>query len=385
MAFAAVNQVLLPQRFKDAGMSHPESLVASLNAAGALVALFANVLLGAFSDRSRSRVGRRTPFIVVGSLVAGVSIYLTYAFTTPSLIILLWCGFQLGLNALLAPFVATMSDRIPENGRATMSAVYGIGLSIGGAIGATVGKIFINSQQAGFLLGAIALGVTGILVTLIWPKEPSARDIPKERSGAWSVLRSFIPPTRDCRDFYIALVGRLLMMMGYYATMGMLLYVLESYVGLGKDSAASTLAIISVINMVVAVVASLIAGYISDHFQRRKVMVLTCAAVFAVSFVFPFFWAEPWAMIASAAIGGFALGIYNACDGALNVDVLPSKDEAGKDLGFLNLSNTVGQVLGPIVAAQLFRSLGTFRPIYPIAMALVLVSMLFIVPIRKAR
>ncbi|KFI72314.1 glycoside-Pentoside-hexuronide [Bifidobacterium minimum] len=232
-----------------------------------------------------------------------------------------------------------------------MSAVYGIGLSIGGAIGATVGKIFINSQQAGFLLGAVARGVTGILVTLIWPKEASARDILKEHAGVWSVMRSFIPPTRDCRDFCLALVGRLLMMMGYYVTMGMLLYVLESYVRLGKDSAASTLAVISVINMIVAVVASLIAGYISDHFQRRKVMVLICAAVFAVSFVFPFIWAEPWAMIASAAIGGFALGIYNACDGALNIDVLPSKDEAGKDLGFLNLSNTIGQVLGPIVAA----------------------------------
>ena len=96
-------------------MANPESLVASLNAAGALVALFADVLLGAFSDRSRSRYGRRTPFIVVGSLIAGISIYLTYAFTTPGLIILAWCGFQLGLNALLAPFVATMSDRIPEN------------------------------------------------------------------------------------------------------------------------------------------------------------------------------------------------------------------------------------------------------------------------------
>jgi hypothetical protein len=29
--------------------------------------------------------------------------------------------------------------------------------------------------------------------------------------------------------------------------------------------------------------------------------------------------------------------------------------------------------------------MGSFRPIYPIAMVLVLVSMLFIIPIRKAR
>jgi MFS family permease len=387
LAFYSVNQILLPQRFKDAGMEDPETLISTLSAAGAVVALFANVILGGLSDRSRSKFGRRTPFMVGGSLLAGICIYLTYVFTTPSLIILAWCGFQLGLNALLAPFIATMADRIPKDGRASMSAVYGIGLSVGGASGSIVGAWFISvsTPGVGFAIGAILLAADGLIVTLIWPKEPSAANMPKADSGVLSMLKSFIPPTKDARDFYLALFGRLLLMTGYYITAGLLLYVIESYIGQDATTAATTVATITVVNMVVAIISSLIAGAISDRLQRRKPLVIICAAVFGFSFLFPYFWPTATSMIIGGAIGGFALGIYNACDGALNVDVLPSKEQSGKDLGFLNMSNTVGQVLGPLGAAAIYRILGTFKPIYPIGLVLVIISMLFIIPIKKAR
>ncbi|RDX26361.1 transporter, partial [Bifidobacterium breve] len=39
-----------------------------------------------------------------------------------------------------------------------------------------------------------------------------------------------------------------------------------------------------------------------------------------------------------AGIAGFGYGVYSAIDQALNVDVLPNKEEAGKDLGILNLA-----------------------------------------------
>ena len=54
-------------------------------------------------------------------------------------------------------------------------------------------------------------------------------------------------------------------------------------------------------------------------------------------------------MMLYAGVAGTGYGIYIAVDQALNVDVLPSQEEAGKDLGILNLANTVGQVLAPVI------------------------------------
>ena len=47
-----------------------------------------------------------------------------------------------------------------------------------------------------------------------------------------------------------------------------------------------------------------------------------------------------------AAVAGLGYGVYNAIDQALNVAVLPNPKEAGKDLGILNLANTLSTVIG---------------------------------------
>ena len=50
---------------------------------------------------------------------------------------------------------------------------------------------------------------------------------------------------------------------------------------------------------------------------------------------------------------GLGYGIYMVVDQALNVDVLPNPNEAGKALGILNLANTLGQVIAPIVVSSI--------------------------------
>ena len=84
-----------------------------------------------------------------------------------------------------------------------------------------------------------------------------------------------------------------------------------------------------------------------------------------------------------AGIGGVGYGIYVAVDQALNVDVLPNADEAGKDLGILNLANTVGQVLAPVATGAVVVATGSYALIFPIAIASVLVGAAVIMLIRK--
>ena len=68
-----VSAVLLPMHYKTIEGADPDALVGIVNAFTAVASLVANLMFGNFSDRSRSRFGRRTPWIVFGAVLGGGS------------------------------------------------------------------------------------------------------------------------------------------------------------------------------------------------------------------------------------------------------------------------------------------------------------------------
>ena len=65
-------------------------------------------------------------------------------------------------------------------------------------------------------------------------------------------------------------------------------------------------------------------------------------------------------------------------------EVLPSDDDRGKDLGILNMANTGGQMLAPVVASLTVAVVG-YRPLFVLAAAVAAASALCIRPIRGVR
>ena len=101
----------------------------------------------------------------------------------------------------------------------------------------------------------------------------------------------------------------------------------------------------SIITMVVSLTASLISGPISDKMHTHKVPVIIASLLFAIGTAMPWIMPSVTGMYLYAGIAGFGYGVYSAIDQALNVDVLPNKEEAGKGLGILNLATTPNQPL----------------------------------------
>ena len=66
-----VSAVLLPMHYKTIEGADPDALVGIVNAFTAVASLVSNLMFGNFSDRSRSRFGRRTPWIVFGAVLGG--------------------------------------------------------------------------------------------------------------------------------------------------------------------------------------------------------------------------------------------------------------------------------------------------------------------------
>ena len=166
---------------------------------------------------------------------------------------------------------------------------------------------------------------------------------------------------------------------------GYQLYILKKYCGLSTNEAADTLTVMSLISMVVLMVFSLISGPVSDKLGKRKVIVALSSVIIAIGIVIPFFMPNALGMMLYAGIAGAGYGIYIAVDQALNIDVLPNANEAGKDLGILNLANTLGQVLAPVVTGTLVVAFGGYSWTFIAAIVSVLVGAVVIMFIKKVK
>lgn len=379
-----VAAVLLPQRLLDIGVSSPDALLGTISAVTAIVSLVSNLVFGNLSDRSRGRFGRRSPWILVGGIVAGVSLTLIGVLSTPVLITVSYCVAMVGLNMMLAPAVAVLADRVPMKVRGTMSAFYGGGLASGAPLGALVGAVFITNSLPGFVLGGAFMAGSAVIALVVWPRETSAADLPPAAGGFRELLRSFRPP-RNAPDFYLAFAGRLFMLVSYQMIMAYQLYIVQNHVGQSATESAKTIATMSVILLVVSLVGSVAAGPVSDLIGRRKLPVVVSSVLFAVGIAMPWIWPTPMGMFLFAGIAGFGYGVYTSVDQALNVDVLPDEEQAGKDLGILNLSTTAGQTVGPLITSALVVSTGGYGLVFPVAIVAALLGAFFITRIRSVK
>lgn len=378
------SQVLLPQRFTELGIGSPAVILGTMNSVGCVFALVANWFFGALSDMSHSRFGKRTPWIIIGGFVTAAGYLLTSQANTMVLIVSGWCVVQVGVNMMIAPTVAILSDRIPEANRGVFSALYGGGSIVGQSLGTLIGAQLISKIGLGFMVGVALFAITGVAAVLILPRERSAAETwrgglktPAQNHNKIDmayVARSFTLPTRNCRNFYFALVGRLLLITGWQMVSSYQLYILQQYCGLGKEASAAAISMMSIISMLVLIFSTLLSGYLSDRLQRRKVVVVVGSVIIAAGLAVPIVMPTAFGMMVYAGVAGVGYGIYTSVDQALNVDVLPNKDQAGKDLGILNLANTIGQVLSPVIVSVIVISTNNYAVIFPAAILSVLVG-----------
>lgn len=380
-----VAAVLLPQHLRDiVGATSATAIFGVLNAATAISSLVANLLFGNLSDRTRSVFGRRTPWIVFGGVIGGISLFLIGILDNVWAIGVSYCVSMFGLNMMIAPVIATLSDRVPDDMRATMSAFMSAGTTVGTSMGTLIGARFIAIQLPGFVVAGILMGIAGICTVVVWPREKSAKDLPVVKGGFKEFIASFEPPREGARDFWLAFVGRTLLIFSYYMILNYQLYILESFIGQGKSAAAATISVMSVITMVVGLVGSLASGAISDLIGRRKLPVIIASILLVIGYFLPWVLKTPSSMMMFAGFAGLGYAVYGAVDQALNIDVLPSKEEAGKDLGILNIATTLGQTVGPIVTSVLVVA-GGYNLVFPTAIVFAIIACIFIQLIRSTK
>ena len=387
IAFYGTMSILVPQRLRDLGIENSTAVLGAINSAGSVASIFIALFVGALSDRTASKWGRRTPWIFTGAFVYGICFW---SLSRPSSALIIGICYVLaltGLNMVQVPIYALISDRVEEESRATISAAIGGGGVIGQGIGTLIGSLFITNMEVGFVCTGLCALLAGVLAVVIAPREPSSKNMHKDAGKPlWRVVvESLTPPLKDCGDFYRAFICRTCLIVAYQMIFSYQLYIPQDHIGQSKTQAAATIQVISVLTMIASMVASLISGPIADALGRRKVPIMVACAVFAVGLAMPWTFPTAMGMYLFGGIASFGYDMYLSVDQALNVDVLPNKETAGKDLGFMNIASCAGQAIGVAITSSIVTILVSYNFVFPTTIAMAIIAAVAVLGIKRVK
>ena len=366
----------------------PENKVAILGLVGAVAAVAAVVtqpIWGMLSDRTRSRLGRRVPWILGG--VIGLTLAFLGLATVGSvaMIVVFAALVSLFYSMITGPLSAIVPDRTPVARRGVFSALGSLGIFVGGLLGVIVASQFVSTIALGLVVMA-ALALVGGVPFALALRDRRFEEIgaPDERTSWAETLKGFFVDPRKHPDFFWAFVARLVLIIGYWSIVSFQLYILDDYIGLGLDGANKVFPIATGILALGIIVALVPAGVLSDRIGRRKPFVIVASVIVAISAVIPIFAPTVTGALVAVALGGVGFGIYLAVDQALMTQVLPNSTDAGKDLGVLNIAQAGGQVIAPLIASLVI-GLAGYPVLYGFAAVMAVLAAIAILPIKSVR
>jgi MFS family permease len=385
-AQVGVGSVLIPNRIAELAPADKTTFFGLVMGAGAVVAVIVQPVVGALSDRTRSRFGRRTPWMASGAVGAAAGLLVMATTTSLVGIAVAWCVSAACLAAMTAPINAVVPDRTPPERRGTFSALAGLALIVGSVAGAAAAAA-PGTASGGVGLGYVLFGLllaVGCVPLAVALREPASRAALASRLSVRRFLAAFWVSPRAHPDFALAFVARFALVLGYWSILSYQLYILQDYIGLSTADANAQIPVVTLAFALGTVAGLVPSGLLSDRLGRRKAPVVISSVVVAISAVLPLLWPTLAVNYVSVVVAGLGFGCYLAVDQALMTLVLPTAGDSGKDLGLLNIAQAGAQALAPVAAAVVI-AVGGYPAVYLLAVVLAVVAALVVLPIRSVR
>jgi len=163
-----------------------------------LTGLIVQPIIGHYSDKTWTRLGRRRPFFLTGAILASMGLILMpNAAMFTAFMPALWVGagmlmiMDASFNVAMEPFRALVADVLPSDQRTLGFSVQTILIGIGAVIGSWLPYVLTNwmgisniadegqvplSLMLSFIIGAVVL-MTSILITVFTTKEYSPEEM----------------------------------------------------------------------------------------------------------------------------------------------------------------------------------------------------------------
>jgi MFS family permease len=381
--YAGIGALLLPYQIELLAPGQKVAILSFFTSITVLIALFANPLAGAFSDRTTSHFGRRRPWIFAGGLLTMLGLIFMWRANSIPLLFVGYCFVELFSNIVLACLVATIPDQVPDKQRGTVSGIFGLATGLGGILGAVIaGQIFKSNPTNAYVVMLVIV----LIATIPFAVFLADKVLPKgymSRFQLGEFLKNFWINPRKHPDFTWAWLTRFIPFVGYFLGITYIFYFLTDVVKYPAPlQGASTFSIIAA---VVSLVSTLLGGFLSDRLKRRKLFVIAGMIIMAVAMLLLAFFQVWFAVVIAAAVLGFGLGAYLAVDVAIVTLVLPSAKDRAKDMGIINIANTLPHSIAPVIAGFVLALTHSYSVLYFAATIFVLLGVFTVMPIKAVR
>jgi MFS family permease len=328
-----------------------EEYLGYITGAGALFVMISGPLFGVWSDRTRTRLGRRRPFMIVGTLVGVLSLVVMALAPNVFILGLGWVLAQAGWGQVYGNLQISMADQLPEEQRGKVAGLAGFATQIAPVFGVVIAGAFATNSLLLFLVPG-AVGVIVVVLFVLFTTEKDTRGaVFDEKLSVKTLLSKYIYNPRQYPDFSWTWLGRFLFYFGLTLNTTFTAFFFASRLGVSVTEVAPIIATLGLFGIFATTAGALGGGFLSDKLRRRRTFVLTGALLFAAGALIMAFANDIPTLYAGSLTTSLGIGMFAAVDQALILDVLPEKaTNAGRFMAIIGFAVSIPQAVAPFVA-----------------------------------
>jgi maltose/moltooligosaccharide transporter len=342
--------------------------------------LFVQPIVGERSDHTRTRIGRRKPWMLVGAPLAAIFFILVPLARTPVGIMFAILLTNLSMAIFRAPTISLLGDLFPAQQRSTANGV----INLMGGLGAIAafligGTLYAMGRIAPFVFGSVVL-LAAITVVLLFVHEPHApEDDAKEKSGGFLANLKEVLQASD-RSGLMVLLAILCWFMGYNA--------LETWISsFGKFSLGineGRMAILTSGLALMFVIFAVPSGLLATRFGKKRIILIGIAGL-TVLFLYGLVVSNQIMLIVLLVLAGFFWAL-------INVNSLPMVYDVGGDArigaftGLYYFAASIAAIAGPqVVGVLIDLTGGNYRIMFTFAALFMLLAGMFMWRVKEKR
>lgn len=335
--------------------------IAFMVAASAIVATLTTLFIGNLSDRTRSRWGRRKPFIVAGyffwglmTIIFPMAAWAKTAQLAVILVVLFDCVMTFfGSTANDAAFNAWTADLTPSGERGKVEGVLNLSLFIAQILSMTAAGLLI--EKLGYFVFFYALGGIVMLVGLLAGTQVRETSPYAETPVIGAKKEAFfkLAYLNEHRQLFTLFLVIMLAAIGMNVAFPYLIIYLENYIGVSKGQ----FAIIGGAIMVVSGALAIPFGILADRWNKKALLFLAIVVSALGAALLSFMRGILPLALAGILWQGFYVAVSIASVAWMK-ELLPA-DARGKFLGFRMIFwILIPMVIGPAIGSALIRRFG---------------------------
>lgn len=337
-----------------------DTLAGVIMALDNVLALFLLPLFGILSDRTSTRLGRRVPFILFGSIATVIGMITLPVFDQlRSLALFLAAlGFTLlATSSYRSAAVALMPDVTPKPLRSKANAIINLMGTVGGILSLSLIALTVRENQTNYLplfsMVALLMLVSVLVLTLTIRERKLIRNMDQQIEEEKTVRSSEAMSPEVRTSFRYLLISVFLWFMGYNAITTAFSKYAQIYWGLEGGLFAYTL----MIAQVVAILSFIPAGLLAARIGRRKTIlggIILMAIAFGVTSFYQNFSAALFFFFALAGAGWASINVNSY---PMVVEISRDAD-VGKYTGIYYTYSMSAQIVTPILSGALLDYVG---------------------------